>query len=119
MSNDWAVAAAGFGGAFIGGFTTLLGQRWEHKRRSKVDKAAGIAEALDNMVTGSVALQIAVNGQNHSMLGTALAQLMVRGDPPLREVATKWYGVFRANRVGMATIDHLTMERELIEAAEK
>lgn len=117
MSNDWAVAAAGFGGALIGGSVTLIGQWRESLRRSKADKEASISEALDNMVSGSVACQLQPNTNNQSILGTSLAQLMVRGEPTLREVATKWYDTFRAYREGKGTIDYRAMERELIEAA--
>ena len=117
MSNDWAVAAAGFGGALIGGSVTLFGQWRENLRRSRADKQASISEALDNMVSGSVACQIQPNTNNQSILGTSLAQLMVRGEPPLRAAATKWYDEFRTFREGKGTIDYRTMERELIEAA--
>lgn len=117
MGNDWAVAAAGFGGALIGGSVTLIGQWRESLRRSKADKEASISEALDNMVNGSVACQLQPNTSNQSILGTSLAQLMVRGEPPLRAAATKWYDAFRASREGKGTIDYRAMERELIDAA--
>lgn len=117
MSNDWAVAAAGFGGALIGGSVTLVGQWLESMRRSRADTEASISEALDNMVTGSVACQLQPNTNNQSILGTALAQLMVRGRPPLRAAATKWYDLFRAYRTRNEPIDYRAMERELIEAA--